>query len=175
MSSPPLIKEKERDQNEWNRKARDAINGLIRFCRGGGPTAARPVNPTKGQTYYDEDLNRPVWWNGAAWQDAVTIPTPPSPAPVTKTANFAVADADLDLINNKSGSSCTVTLPTASSWTGRSLSFKNLQAQTLISASSNVAPIGSATLGTAILPATVGAWCTLKSDGSNWVILRRGT
>ena len=89
----------------------------------------------------------------------------------TKTADFTVADTEGWLINNKSGSTCTVTLPDASAWGGRQVTFKNLQAQTLVSASSNVAPIGSATPGTAILPATVGAWATLVSDGTNWVVM----
>jgi hypothetical protein len=93
------------------------------------------------------------------------------PAVATKTADFTVADTEGWLINNKSGSTCTVTLPDATLWGGRQITFKNLQAQTLVSASSNVAPIGSATPGTAILPATVGAWATLVSDGTNWVIM----
>lgn len=91
---------------------------------------------------------------------------------VTKTADFTLADTEKWVINNKSGSSCVVTLPAASSWGGRSVVFKNLQAQTLVSASSDVAPIGSATPGTAILPASVGAWATLVSDGANWVIMQ---
>ena len=90
---------------------------------------------------------------------------------VTKIADFTLLNNEGWVINNKSGSTCTVTLPTASSWGGRSVTFKNLQAQTLVSASSNVAPIGSATPGTAILPATIGAWATLVSDGTNWVIM----
>ena len=94
------------------------------------------------------------------------------PSVVTKTANFALASDEGWVINNKSGSTCTVTLPAASSAVGRSVVFKNLQAQTLVSASSNVAPIGSATPGTAILPATVGAWATLVSDGTNWVVMQ---
>jgi len=89
----------------------------------------------------------------------------------TKTADFTLADNEGWVINNKSGSTCTVTLPAASAWTGRVVTFKNLQAQTLVSASSNVAPIGSATPGTAILAATVGAWATLVSDGTNWVVM----
>lgn len=93
------------------------------------------------------------------------------PTVATKTADFTLADTEGWVINNKSGSTCTVTLPTASSWGGRQVTFKNLQAQTLVSASSNVAPIGSATPGTAILPATVGAWATLVSDGTNWVVM----
>jgi hypothetical protein len=89
----------------------------------------------------------------------------------TKTADFSLADTEAWVINNKSGSTCTVTLPAASAWGGRSVTFKNLQAQTLVSASSNVAPIGSATPGTAILAASVGAWATLVSDGTNWVVM----
>jgi hypothetical protein len=94
------------------------------------------------------------------------------PSVATKTADFTLADTEGWVINNKSGSTCTVTLPSASSWAGRSVVFKNLQAQTLVSASSNVAPIGSATPGTAILPASVGAWATLVSDGTNWVVMQ---
>ena len=94
-------------------------------------------------------------------------------APVTKTADFTVANGDIWYINNKSGSTCTVTLPAASSWTGRSLTFKNMQAQTLVSASSNVVPIDSTTAGTAILLAVVGNWATMVSDGTNWVIMQQ--
>jgi hypothetical protein len=96
-----------------------------------------------------------------------------SSAPVTKTADFTVADNETWLINNKSGSTCTVTLPTASAWSGRELTFKNMQAQTLVSASSNVAPIDSTVAGTAILLAVVGNWATMVSDGTNWVIMQQ--
>ena len=93
-------------------------------------------------------------------------------APVTKTADFTVSNGDIWYINNKSGSTCTVTLPAASSWTGRSLTFKNMQAQSLVSASSNVVPIDSTTAGTAILLNVVGNWATMVSDGTNWVIMQ---
>lgn len=91
-------------------------------------------------------------------------------APVTYTANFSVATTDVWIINNKSGSSCTATLPTASSYTGRILRFQNYQAQTLISASSNVVPLVGGAAGTAILAAVAGDTCTLVSDGSNWLM-----
>ncbi len=94
-------------------------------------------------------------------------------APVTKTADFTVATGEIWYINNKSGSTCTVTLPAASSWTGRTLTFKNMQAQTLVSASSNVVPIDSTSAGTAILLAVVGNWATMVSDGTNWVIMQQ--
>ena len=96
-----------------------------------------------------------------------------SSAPVTKTADFTVAANETWLINNKSGSTCTVTLPSASLYVGRYLVFKNLQAQTLVSASSNVVLIDSTTAGTAILLAVVGNWATLVSDGTNWIVMQQ--
>lgn len=93
-------------------------------------------------------------------------------APVTKTADFAVAAGETWLINNKAGSTCTVTLPTASASTGRILTFQNYQAQLLVSASSNVVPLGGGSAGTAILAAVVGNWATMVSDGTNWVVMQ---
>ena len=93
-----------------------------------------------------------------------------SSAPVTKTANFSVVDGETWLINNKSGSSCTVTLPTPSASTGRVLHFQNYQAQTLVSASSNVVPLAGGSAGTAILQAVAGANATLVSDGTSWIM-----
>jgi hypothetical protein len=94
-------------------------------------------------------------------------------APVTKTADFTVAANETWFINNKSGSTCTVTLPSASLYVGRYLTFKNMQAQTLVSASSNVVPIDSTVAGTAILLAVVGNWATMVSDGTNWIIMQQ--
>ena len=96
-----------------------------------------------------------------------------SSAPVTKTADFTVAANETWLINNKSGSTCTVTLPSASLYVGRYLTFKNLQAQTLVSASSNVVLIDGTVAGTAILLAVVGNWATMVSDGTNWIIMQQ--
>lgn len=93
------------------------------------------------------------------------------PSVATKTADFVLDSTEGWVINNKTGSTCSVGLPDAASYSGRVVTFKNLQAQTLVSFSSNVVPIGSTTPGTAILPATVGAWATLVSDGTNWVIM----
>jgi HAMP domain-containing protein len=91
-------------------------------------------------------------------------------APVTKTANFSVAAGETWLINNKSGSSCTVTLPTPSTNTGRVLHFQNYQAQTLASASSNVVPLAGGSATTAILEAVAGANATLVYDGTSWIM-----
>ena len=92
-------------------------------------------------------------------------------APVTVTNNYTVVDGVSYIINNKSGSSLTVTLPTASSYTGRIITIQNYQAQTVISASSNVVPQGGGSAGTAILDNVIGNWAMLVSDGTNWVIM----
>ena len=95
-----------------------------------------------------------------------------STAPVTKTADFTVAATDSWIINNKAGSTCVVTLPTPTSYSGRELNFQNYQAQALVSASSNVVPRGGGAAGTSILLNVVGNWATLVSDGTNWIIMQ---
>jgi hypothetical protein len=94
-------------------------------------------------------------------------------APVTKTTDFTVAATENWLIMNGTAT-ITITLPTASDWTGRELMIKNIAAFTVVSASSNVKPIDTSTAATAILPATAGSWCTLVSDGTNWVTMMKG-
>ena len=93
-----------------------------------------------------------------------------SSSPVIKTADFTVASGELWIINNKSGSTCTVTLPTASVYAGRTLNFQNYQDQSLVSASSDVIPQGGGSAGSAILTNVAGNWATLVSNGTNWVI-----
>jgi len=93
-----------------------------------------------------------------------------SSAPATYTADFSVAATNVWIINNKSGSSCTATLPTASISTGRVLYFQNYQSQTLVSASSNVVPLAGGAATTAILEAVAGANATLVSDGTSWIM-----
>jgi len=95
-----------------------------------------------------------------------------SSAPITKTADFTVGAGETWFINNKTGSTCTVTLPTASTNTGRQLNFKNTQAQTLVSASSNVVGLAGGAAATAILAASTGDWAALVSDGTNWIIMQ---
>ena len=108
--------------------------------------------------------------NGA--NTAPTWATSTGTAPVTKTADFTLAATESWVINNKSGSTCTVTLPAPSAYTGRQVVFKNMQPQLLVSASSNVVPIDSTSPGTAILLDVVGNSATMVSDGSNWIIMQ---
>jgi hypothetical protein len=94
----------------------------------------------------------------------------PVSAPVTKTADFTVAATEVWLINNKSGSTCTVTLPTPSTNSGRVLYFQNYQVRALVSASSNVVPLAGGAATTSILLASSGDSATLVSDGTNWLM-----
>ena len=130
---------------------------------GTGTAYAFTLAGTAGQILTSAGTGSPTW--------ATPVVNTVS-APVTKTADFTVAVGEAWIINNKSGSTCTVTLPTASAWTGRQLVFKNMQAQTLVSASSNVVPLDSTSAGTAILLDVVGNWATMVSDGTNWVIMQ---
>ena len=91
---------------------------------------------------------------------------------LTKTADYTIANTDMWIINNKTGSALTLTFPAASSWTGRAITVKNMQAQLVNSATSNIVPIDSVTAGTAILLGVVGNWATMVSDGTNWVIMQ---
>lgn len=94
-------------------------------------------------------------------------------APVTKTGNFTLAENENEVICNGSAS-ITATLPAATSWIGRRVRIKTIAAYTVVSASSNVAPINSATAGASILSATAGKWAELVSDGTNWVVMATG-
>lgn len=110
--------------------------------------------------------------NGAGAITIATSGTVITTAPTTKTANFTVGATDTWIINNKSGSTCTATLPSPSTNTGRVLYFQNYQAQLLISASSNVVPRAGGSAGTAILADVAGDTTTLVSDGTNWIAMQ---
>jgi hypothetical protein len=92
-------------------------------------------------------------------------------APVTKTASFTLANTENWLICNGTAS-ITVTLPAASTQVGREITIKTIAAFTVVSASSNIVPLTGGAAGTAILPASAGAWAKLVSDGTNWIIMQ---
>ena len=113
--------------------------------------------------------------NGTGSISVATNGTVTTNAPVTKTADFSVASTDTWLINNKTGSTCTVTLPSPSANTGRVLYFINYQNQLLVSASSNVVSRSGGAAGTAILDNVAGNWATIVSDGTSWVTTQAAT
>jgi len=110
----------------------------------------------------------------ARWENVspASVLASTSGTPVIKTADFSVAANETWLINNKTGSSCVVTLPSAATFAGRVLSFQNYQNQQLVSATSNVVPLGGGSAGTAILDNVAGNWATLVSNGTNWVTMQ---
>lgn len=110
--------------------------------------------------------------NGSGAITVATNGTHVTSAPVTETADFTVGATDTWIINNKSGSTCTATLPSPATNTGRVLYFQNYQAQLLISASSNVVPRAGGSAGTAILADVAGDTTTLVSDGTNWIVMQ---
>ena len=88
--------------------------------------------------------------------------------------DFSVADNEDWLINDKAGSACTVTLPSAAAHPGRAITIKSVQAQAVGSAASDVVPLAGGAAGSAILSGMAGEWAVLVSDGSNWVIMAAG-
>lgn len=93
-------------------------------------------------------------------------------APNTQTgATYTVTDTDNWIIANRAGT-ITLTLPTASSYTGRAITVSTITANTVVSNASNVVPQAGGAAGTAILAATAGKWANLVSDGTNWQIMQ---
>ena len=150
-------------------KAAGGTNGSIQVKLGVSSELGGTDSNVQLGTLTTSDL---LQYNGTYWANVTpaSVISGAGGAPVTKTANFSVANGDTWLINNKSGSSCTVTLPTASTNSGRVLHFQNYQAQTLVSASSNVVPLVGGAAGTAILSAVAGDTAVLVSNGTNWIM-----
>lgn len=90
--------------------------------------------------------------------------------PVTiSAATYTVGSTDFSLIFSTTNN--TLTLPTASSNSGKILIVRNSGAISVTSNATNVVPITSSTAGSAILAATSGKFAILQSNGTNWVIL----
>lgn len=88
-------------------------------------------------------------------------------------ATYTVVDSDQSLTANFAGT-VTYTLPAPSGFNiGRRLNFRTITANTVVSASANVAQLatGAGTVSTAILSATAGKWAELVSDGTYWQII----
>jgi hypothetical protein len=92
-------------------------------------------------------------------------------SPILKTASFTVGAGEYNF-NVTGTATVTVTLPTATA--GRTINIVNKAAFAINSASSNVYPRTSNTLGTAICAASAGSWATLVANGTNWYIMAGG-
>ena len=91
--------------------------------------------------------------------------------PVGVTAGYVVTNNDFVMFSF-STTAITITLPNPTASAGRLLWIANkgngTTAGTVVSASSNVIPLTSASTGTAILPAVVGSFALLISNGVDW-------
>jgi hypothetical protein len=72
----------------------------------------------------------------------------------------------LKLNNN---STITVTLPTASLNTNKSITIKNIGTGAVNSNASNVEPLNSSSLSSVLLVSGGGKFTTVVSDGTNWI------
>jgi len=89
---------------------------------------------------------------------------------VTIAAATGTITTESNVVVNFAGT-CTLTLPSAATYNGRTIYVKTITANLVNSNSSDVVSIISETTGTAILAAVDGAWARLTSDGTNWVIM----
>ena len=133
--------------------------GVVTTSGAGVLSSTASATAATANTYALRDGNGYVITSG--------LQTSPPPAIVTATT-YTVAATDTSLIFN-STASCTVTLPSASTFSGRIIYMKTIAAFTVISASSNVLPLTTNTAGTAILAGTAGQWAMLHSNGTSWV------
>lgn len=113
-----------------------------------------------GIVYYISATPIKKQWFSFGRRDMVTITA----------ATYTVLTTDRDIIANRAGT-VTLTLPAAADYKRRRLSVRTIQAQTVVSASSNVVPKAGGAAGTAILAATAGNWAELVSDGTNWQVM----
>jgi len=90
------------------------------------------------------------------------------------TADYTVVVSD-HTINVTGTASVALTLPNPTTTPGKIYHIRNKAAFTVVSAAANVQPIAGGASGTAILPATAGAWCQIQAIGSAWEIIARGT
>ena len=128
----------------------------------------------QGVMYLDQSMDPgrvDLTGGGATWQliggmGSCSLP----PTPVTA-ATYTLLSTDTDVIANRAGT-VTLTLPAPLQFQSRSIYVKTIQAQTVVSASSNVVPLIGGSAGTAILAGTAGKWAELVSDGAaNWIIM----
>lgn len=96
---------------------------------------------------------------------------------VRKTSASApsIAPEDTWIVFERSAGNTTVTLPDVATYKHREIMMKTTENRSVVSNASNVVPLTGGAAGTAILPATDGAWATLVSDGTNWIIMQSGS
>lgn len=142
----------------------------------GGSTAVVGINGTTGDIEHISEDTTVYTTGGSLFAVTgsvadVRLQTSRRSVPTVITSSTQTVPPYTDaFICNRAGT-ITLTLPSAAIYVGRELFIKTIQAQLVVSDSSNVVPLTSATAGTAILAAVDGAWASLKSDGTNWQVM----
>lgn len=108
--------------------------------------------------------------DGQVTAQAYATAAPRTTACPTANADTVLA-TDSDIIVNDAAATCTLTMLSAANFAGRAITIKTTQAQTVVSAASNIVPLVGGAAGTAILAATAGKWARLKSNATSWVIM----
>lgn len=106
----------------------------------------------------------------AKWQPVFPVTTP-----VVKSADFTMGPLESTIRCNKTGSNLVVTLPNAAQYIGRQLDFvQYIPGFQVLSASNNVDNLTGGTNNIIVASTAGGGFATLKSDGTNWVLLGHG-
>ena len=152
-----------------------------RGCRGptgpgGGPVG--PTGPTGPSQWTDSYLNS-ISYSGDVEIDGnltvivlTTVGSLSRGAPITigpGNQTYTVNITDNWIICNNGGV-ITLTFPSAATYPGKEIMIKTISNK-VISNSSNIVSLDSATISTAILN-NPGDWATLVSNGSEWVIMQ---
>jgi hypothetical protein len=87
------------------------------------------------------------------------------------TSTSLIVSVNTTWLKLENNSTITLTLPNAATYPGKELHIKNAGTGAVNSLSSNIEPLNSTTIGTAILASGGGKWATLVSDGTYWVIM----
>lgn len=151
----------------WSREQGVLVTGSWTFAGSGNTTAPVLVGGQSGKVptqsnLFDSSLNNLA--NNGLW----SFQSFGRGAPVLRSGTHTIQPGQNWII--ATGAS-TVTLPTASQWTGREIMFLTRTAAAITSASANVVDKTGTSTST-IVGATAGGWATLVSDGSNWIIVQ---
>jgi hypothetical protein len=106
--------------------------------------------------------------DGANWQ--ITAQSDPFVTTQFISSSPYTIDIYDSIIQNNAAGTLTVTLPNATTYRGRRLTFISV-GNAVISASANVAPLGGGGASTAIVAATSGKYTTIQADGPLWRVV----
>jgi hypothetical protein len=129
---------------------------------------------TDGTTWTVRSITASSGWTGGG---VVPFYNPTTPI-LTKTApyqpvsvNSYTVGVNEKYVTLRATATTTITLPNPGAYPGREITIMNTAAFAVNSSISNVYPLGSTTIGTAILAATAGKFARLVSNGQTWITM----